>query len=125
MSHLTNYENRSLINTNKEMLGRAVAEMGVTLDYVNTEIKNTWITEQVDAAIIYNGKRIAAGLNFVTSGDFYGTGLDQEEFTNLIAQTYQKHNVISKCEEQGWYVEDENVTVDANGKIVINAYRFA
>ena len=98
MSHLTNYENRSLINTN-------------------------------------NGKRIAAGLNFVTndkgeetvvvSGDFYGTGLDQEEFTNLIAQTYQKHNVISKCEEQGWYVEDENVTVDANGKIVINAYRFA
>lgn len=135
MSHLTTYKNNSLTNTNKEMLGVSLAELGITLDYNDRTIKNQWINEKVDAAMIHNGKRIAVGLNFVTNaageeevvvaGDFWGTGLKQEELTNKIAQTYQKHNVVAKCRSQRWYVEDKNVVEKDNGDIVIQAYRYA
>lgn len=135
MSHLTTFKNNALVNTNRELLTKALAEKGIVLDEVNNTIKNTWINEKVDAAIIYEGKRIAVGLNFVTNaegeeevvvaGDFYGTGLKQEELTNQIAQAYQKHNVISQCQAQGWFVEDNAITTNAKGEIEINAYRFA
>lgn len=135
MSHLTTYKNNSLLNTKREMLEASLKELGIDLDYKNNTIKNTWINEKVDAAMIYEGKRIAVGLNFVTNeagdeevvvaGDFWGTGLNQAELTNKIAQTYQKNNVIEKCRSQRWFVEDSAVTTKENGDIVIQAYRYA
>lgn len=135
MSHLTNYTNNSLINTNKETLGKSLNELGIELDYENRTIKNQWINEQVDAAMIYKGKRIAVGINFTAnaegkeeitvSGDFYGTGLDQKEITNLIAQTYQKNDIVNKCRAQRWYVDEKNISTNEEGEIVIQAHRFA
>lgn len=135
MSHLTTFSNNSLINTNKETLGKSLAELGIVLDYENRTIKNTWINEQVDAAIVYEGKRIAVGLNFTTNaagkeevivaGDFYGTGLNQETLTNQIAQVYQKNDIINKCKAQRWYVDEKNVTTNEAGEFVIQAHRFA
>lgn len=135
MSHLTTYKNNSLLNTKREMLEASLKELGIELDFKNNTIKNTWINEKVDAAMIYQGKRIAVGLNFVTNeagdeevvvaGDFWGTGLNQADLTNQIAQTYQKNNIIDKCRSQRWFVEDSAVTTKENGDIVIQAYRYA
>lgn len=135
MSHLTTFKNNSLINTNKETLSKSLSEIGITLDFQNRTIKNQWINEKVDAAMIYNNKRIAVGLNFITNaegkeevvvaGDFWGTGLRQEELTNKIAQVYQKNDIINKCRSQRWYVDEKNVTVNDAGEYVIQAHRFA
>lgn len=135
MSHLTTYSNNSLVNCNKTLLETSLKELGIELDYSNRVIKNQWITETVDAAIVYQGKRIAVGLNFKTNaegqeevevaGDFYGTGLNQTELTNKIAQTYQKNNVIEKCKSQRWFVNEKDIVTKENGDIVIQAYRYA
>lgn len=135
MSHLTTYSNNSLVNCNKTLLETSLKELGIELDYSNRVIKNQWITETVDAAIVYQGKRIAVGLNFKTNaegqeevevaGDFYGTGLNQTTLTNKIAQTYQKNNVIEKCKSQRWFVNEKDIVTKENGDIVIQAYRYA
>lgn len=135
MSHLTTFKNNSLVNTNKELLEKSLGELNIALDYSNRTIKNTWINEQVDAAIIFEGKRIAVGLNFVTNeegkeevivaGDFYGTGLNQAELTNKIAQVYQKNDIINKCRSQRWMVNESDISINEDGEYVIQASKFA
>lgn len=135
MSHLTTYNNNNLINVKKEMLEKSLAEIGIILDYEDRHIRNSYISDTVDAAFIVNGKRIAAGINFKknnngdeiveVAGDFWGTGLNQEEITNKISQIYQKNNIIEKCKSQRWYVENENeIKENEDGEIVIQAYRY-
>lgn len=136
MSHLTTFKNNALQNTNKEMLQKSVAEIkDLELDLNIKNIRNTWISESVDAGFIYRGEPIAVGLRFstddegnescVVAGDFYGTGLRQEEITNKIAQIYTKNNFIDKCMKANWFLENENVTTDENGNMVLDFYRYA
>lgn len=136
MSHLTTFKNNALTNTKRDLLATAVSEIaGLELDYNHKNIKNTWINETVDASFKLNGKYIAVGLRFETNaqgeeictvaGDFYGTGLNQEELTNKIAQIYQKHKVIETCLEANWFINESEITQEANGDIVIEAYRYA
>lgn len=136
MSHLTTYRNNALENTNKEMLQKSVAEInGLELDYNIKNIKNSWISEAVDAGFLKDGSPIAVGLRFSTdengneictvAGDFYGTGLNQTAITNKIAQIYTKNNFVDKCKQANWFLENENVTTDENGNMVLDFYRYA
>lgn len=135
MSHLTTFKNNSLINTKRDMLATSVAEIGLELDFNHKNIRNTWINETVDAAFKKDGNYIAVGLRFETNadgeeevtvaGDFWGTGLRQEELTNQIAQVYQKNRVISVCQEANWFIEEDAIRTEENGDIVIQAYRYA
>jgi hypothetical protein len=135
MSHLTTYSNNSLVNTDRARLGESLRELGITLDYNDRTIKNQWINQQVDAAFIHDGKRIAVGINFKTdaegnetievAGDFWGTGLNQQELTNKLAQVYQKNDIIQKCKDQRWYIDNpEAIKENENGEYVIQAYRY-
>lgn len=135
MSHLTTFKNNSLINTNRELLASSIAEIGLTIDFNHKNIKNTWIDDTVDATFMKDGRYIAVGLRFTTNsegeeevtvaGDFYGTGLRQEELTNRIAQVYQKNRVISVCQEANWFIDQDAIKTEENGEIVIEAYRYA
>lgn len=135
MSHLTTYKSQSLVNPKRELLELALEELGIKLDYSNKTIKNQWITETVDASFIYNGKRIAAGLNFKTNaqgqeevemaGDFWGTGINQQQLTDKMSQIYQKHSIIEKCRSQRWFVNEQDIVTKENGEIVIQAHRYA
>lgn len=136
MSHITTYKNESLVNCERARLGEALRELGITLDYENRNIKNQWINDTVDAAFVHDGKRISAGINFKTNaegkeeievtGDFWGTGINQTELTNKLAQVYQKHDIVAKCREQRWFVDGnvEDIKENENGEIVIQAYRY-
>lgn len=136
MSHLTTFKNKALVNTKRETLVTAVAEIGgLELDFNHKNIRNTWINEEVDASFKKDGRHIAVGLRFATNaegeeevtvaGDFYGTGLNQQELTNKIAQVYTKHNVMDICKEANWFINEEDVRTESNGDIVIQAYRYA
>lgn len=133
MSHLTTFTNDTLTNCNRDLLEKSLAEIGVTLDYNTHHVRNSYIEANVDAALVVNGRVIAAGLNFIekdgketieVSGDFFGTGLNQEEFTNRIAQVYKKNDIVNKCRSQRWYVNDSDVRENEDGDIVITASRF-
>ena len=135
MSHLTTFKNNSLINTNRELLSQSIAELGLTIDFNHKNIRNTWINETVDAAFKKDGNYIAVGLRFETNqdgeeevtvaGDFWGTGLKQQELTDKIAQVYQKNRVINVCKEANWFIEEDAIKTEENGDIVIQAYRYA
>ena len=104
-------------------------DIGATLDFNTKRIRNTWGSEDVDCAIVVDGKVRALGFKFSKEngvelvGETYGSGIagdnDQEALMHKIAQFYQKHNIKHKLESNGWIVED--ITTDENNEIVINA----
>ena len=137
MSHLSSYKNNSLKNTDDSLLRQTLEEIGLQIDFDKKKIKTdswSWKEADVDAVLMQNGKDLPIGLKFNRSengdkeveiiGDFYGTGLRQEQLTNQLAQYYQKNHIISKCEEQGWYV-DQNSIREVDGEIVFQAERWA
>lgn len=134
MSHLTTYKSEVLVNCKKSLLKKAVSDLGLELNDNIKQIKNTWITDTVDAGLVKNGKAVAVGLQFkkegrntkvIVAGDFYGTGIDQRTFINQLSQQYKKHDVIYQCKKQGWTINTKDVTIDSKtDEIVINASRF-
>lgn len=134
MSHLTTYQSNNLINCKKALLKKAVADLGMEVDFEIKLIKNTWITESVDAGLIKDGQPIAVGFKFIKegkntrlelAGDFWGTGIEEKSLINKLAQAYKKHDVIYQCKQQGWTVDKENIRIDnKTNEIVINASRY-
>jgi hypothetical protein len=139
MSHWKKFESNVLKSVKRDTLGKALADMStqlrsvIGLDYSTTRISNTWGKETVTAAFTVNGKVIALGANLSpnadgtealqVSGDFYGTGLNENGFVDKLAQSYKKVDIIEQVEEQGWTIDEINF--DAKGEVVIDAYRTA
>ena len=141
MSHLTTFKNKSLVDTNREMLIASLKEIGITADFskktINSPYTRSWTEEEktVDCILFKEGKELPIGLKFVANadgeevvevaGDFWGTGINNVELTNQIAQVYQKNDIIKKCISQRWYVTEDNVSINEEGEYVIQASRFA
>lgn len=133
MSHWKKFESDVLGDIRKDLLAKAVKELGVEMDENIKHIRNTWGNETVHAGLVKGGNPIALGFNFKPngkggfklelSGDFFGTGLDERTFIDRLAQAYQKHNVIEKLEMQGWMIDMNEV--NENGEFVIEAYQWA
>lgn len=135
MSHLTTYKSNVLVNTDPILLKKSLKELGIILDENVKTVKNSYITTNVDAAFIVNGNPISLGIVYEknkngnteikVSGDFWGTGIDQNDFIDQLAQTYKKYDVIDKCESQGWNLDYDNIYVDnETDEIVIQASRY-
>lgn len=134
MSHLTTYNSNVLVNCKKTLLTKAVNDLGMQIDYNIKQIKNTWITEAVDAGLIKDDKPIAVGFKFIKegkntklelAGDFWGTGIEEKSLINRLAQAYKKHDVIYQCKQQGWTINKEDIFVDnKTNEIVIQANRY-
>lgn len=132
MSHWKKFETDTLSDVRKDLLVKALEEMGLGMNEEINHIFNTWGNEKVDAALTKDGQPLSLGFNFKKeggktklelTGDFFGTGLNEAAFLNQLAQYYQKHNALEQLELQGWYVE--NTGVNKNGDIVIEAYQYA
>jgi hypothetical protein len=132
MSHWRKFESNVLTDTKEDLLGKALAEMGVELDTSIKSIRNTWGNDSVDMGFRKDGRAISLGLRYVNTeagkkveltGDFYGTGLNEQGFIDKLAQVYQKHNIIEKLEEQGWQIDE--IGTDENGQVFIDAYQWS
>lgn len=117
----------------RDVLERALNEIGIGLDYKTKEIRNAYGKDMVDAALVNlqnKNKSKSMGIKFTKKGgvtlvgDIWGTGFGtdgkQEALLNKIAQAYQKTNVIETVEENGWTIE--NVT-NVDGKVKIALYQ--
>lgn len=135
MSHLTTYKSDVLVNCKKSLLKKAVADLGLELDYSIKEVSNMWIRAKVEAGFVKEGKPIAVGITFEeegakkrlkVEGDFYGTRINEQGFINKLAQAYKKHDVIHQCSKQGWIVDENDITIDnKTNEIVIEAHRYS
>lgn len=132
MSHWKKFESNVLENVEESLLEKALSEMGLQMDRNITNITNSWGNETVSAGLVKNGRAIPLGFNFVESdgkvklelsGDFYQTGLNEEGFIDLLAQTYQKYNVEDKLGANGYNIDE--ILQDSEGNIVIEAYQWA
>lgn len=134
MSHLSTYNSKVLVNCKKTLLNKALADLGLTVDYDIKMIKNTWITEKVDAGLLRDGKALPIGFRlkkegkstvFEVAGDFFATGINQATFIDQLSQAYKKHDVIHQCKQQGWTVNKEDIKIDEKtNEIVIQASRY-
>lgn len=128
MSCYRRYTCDVLKNVDKELLNKAMRELGCELDWNVNKI--TWRHgndgDTVDAAfsdnhlgIIMNGDEEG---HLKVVGDFWMTGLKEKTFVDNLAQQYQKHNVIQQIEQSGYLVE--STEQNQAGEIEIMAYCF-
>lgn len=133
MSHLSTFKNETLKNVEKEMLEKSLAELGLSLDYNDKHFENTWIQDTVNYGTFrYHGKKIAAGINMVKdekgdtrveiSGDFYGTGIDDSEIMNAIAQVYQKNDIVKRVTNARWSVDSVEKNQENEYEIMVSRF---
>lgn len=129
MSCWRNISIDALNNVNPELVGRALSEMGLSLDTSETTVHGYEDQEkQVDGCLVKDGKVLRVGIVYADSknnlkvvGDFWGTGLDEQVFLDDLAQQYVRLSIQGQLENLMGYTID-NVEVDANGDYVIEAY---
>jgi hypothetical protein len=115
-----------------DMLTKALAEMGVTLDFTVNNISNTWGHETCSAAFVRNGRVLSLGINVDDKGgvslvgDTYGTGLGgdgkQDSLMNRIAQLYNSELYQERLTAMGYNIT--SVTKNEKGELVISAIQY-
>lgn len=136
MSHWKKFNSQVLSDVNKEILHKAMREIGVDFNEKIVSISNTWGKEKVSAGLvnIRNNKELSLGFNFKTvnnkltlelTGDFFCTGLNEATFMNNLSQIYQKHRIIDICENQGYILDEDTLKIDNEGSISFDVYNYA
>lgn len=138
MSHLSTYSNEALGNVKEDLLCKSFGEIGLSLDFNKKQIstdKWAWKTQEVSAVFMQGTKELPIGIKFTQKadgtqsceivGDFYGTGLNEREVNNKIAQYYSKNHIMDKCESQGWRVDADSIRENEEGQIIFEASRYA
>lgn len=129
MSCWRSYSCDVLKNVDKDMLKDALKEMGLSIDTKVHRVKSMWDSNagSVDGVLVKDGRALPLGLVFSdetghvhVTGDFWGTGLDEVRFTDDLSRIYQKINILTQLELQGYTVD--NIETNAEGEIEIEAY---
>ena len=135
MSCWRNYTCNVLRNADKDLVKKALAELGVSLNENKHHIEAPWALTDTksgncDASFIVRGNEVPLGIIWKNTagdvqvvGDFWDTGLDEETFVNSLSQIYQKINIETQLELNGYTVD--SVTSNADGEIEIEAYAWA
>ena len=136
MSCWRRYSCDVLKNVDKDLLHEACKELGFNYDESIKEVSNTWGEDKVDAGFIRDGKELPLGFIFeknpdpfnnkvsvTVAGDFWSTGFNEATFVDTLSQLYQKHNVITQLEANGFIVN--SIETNAEDEIEIEAYAYA
>lgn len=134
MSCWRSYTCDVLKNVDKSIVEEALKEMNVGLDTSQTRVYGRYEnrSSECDGLLMLNGEAIDVGIVFNDEtghlqlvGDFWGTGLDAQEFQDSLSQTYQKINIMHQAELNGWTVDEESVETCADGSIEMEVYMYA
>lgn len=119
-----------LESVDKPILCKALEEMGLTLNEDDKEVSRYRADSACDAVLYRGETKLELGMRFEQMddrtrlqliGDFWTTGLSQEEFVQDLSQIYKKHDCLEKLSMSGCVVE--NIYNEENGNIVIEAYQ--
>ena len=79
------------------------------------------IHEMIDMGVILNDG--TGHLQLV--GDFWGTGLNEATFQDELARAYQRINIETQAELNGWTIDEESVVENADGSVEMEVYMYA
>ena len=135
MSCWRTYSCEALKNVDKELAKKALEKMGVQVDetvkfidapYATSEVKSG----NVDAGFIKNGQAVPVGVIWKNkdgfmeiAGDFWRTGIDEEEFMNTVAGNVMKATLENQLELMG-YTIDEATLEETETEFVGECYQF-
>ncbi len=135
MSCWRTYSCEALKNVDKELAKKALEKMGVQVDetvkfidapYAVSEVKSG----NVDAGFIKNGNAVPVGVIWKNAdglmeivGDFWRTGIDEEEFMNTVAGNVMKATLENQLELMG-YTIDEATLEETETEFVGECYQF-
>lgn len=134
MSCWRSYTCDVLKNVDKIIVEEALKEMNVGLDTSKTRVYGRYEnrSSECDGLLMLNGEAIDVGIIFNDEtghlqlvGDFWGTGLDAQEFQDSLSQTYQKINIMHQAELNGWTVDEESIETCADGSVELEVYMYA
>lgn len=134
MSCWRSYTCDVLKNVDKSIVEEALKELNVGLDTSQTRVYGRYEnrSSECDGLLMLNGEAIDVGIVFNDEtghlqlvGDFWGTGLNAQEFQDSLSQTYQKINIMHQAELNGWTVDEESIETCADGSIEMEVYMYA
>lgn len=111
---------------------RGLVEMG--LDYKENVIIEDWYGQKrrAELAVVKDGELLPLGWvrneqtnELELQADWFKVPFSQKQFTDKISQLHSKYHVLQVCEENRFYVDEDNITVNENGDIEILAVQFA
>jgi len=123
-----------LKNVDKGIVIEALKNMGLGLDEDAKRVYGVFEGRNsiCDAVLTKDGKRISMGVLFddgtghlMLVGDFWGTGLNSEVFQDELSRAYQRINVMTLAELNGWTVDDATIEESANGSVEFEVYQYA
>ena len=123
-----------LKNVDKGIVIEALKNMGLGLDEDAKRVYGVFEGRNsiCDAVLTKDGKRISMGVLFddgtghlMLVGDFWGTGLNSEVFQDELSRAYQRINVMTLAELNGWTVDDATIEESANGSGEFEGYQYA
>lgn len=122
--------NCALTEVKEDILKKAAANMGLTIDG-RTQIGTSYGTYErnhanVDGAFSRNGNELPIGYvfddgtgHFGIRGDFWMTGIDSETFLGQLGEEYVKEAVIAGARSAHYVVRSTTVNADGDTEIVI------
>lgn len=134
MSCWRNYSCDVLKGVDKAMVAEAFSKMGLTL---NEDIKTVVASYEgrranVDAVVCKDGQPISLGVIFDNGedhlqilGDFWGTGFNEQKFTDELSRTYQRINVETRLTLMGYTIDELSFIEAEDGSVEFEAYATA
>ena len=135
MSCWRTYACNALKNVDKELAKKALEQMGVQVDetvkHVDAPYAYGPVKEgDVDAGFIKNGNAVPVGVIWSNAdglmeivGDFWNTGINEEEFMNTVAGNVMKMTLENQLELMG-YTIDEATLEETEEEFVGECYQF-
>lgn len=132
MSKWVEYQKEALKDVRPELLEEALEEIGLGINHNVKKISAYGSGAQVDFCITKDGEDLSLGIKLIEEdgktnaeirGDFWGTGIDQEEFSNLVSQYYQKHRIVNTLEANGIMID--KISNTKKNEIVLDISMYA
>lgn len=115
MSQFRRFKNEVLKDVDERLFFETMEELGFECKKQN-QVSNAYGKDSVDGAFVRDGKTLPIGYKFIENsdgklslevrGDFWNTGLRENEFVNQISQMYQKNRITNTLEDNGLLIDD-------------------
>lgn len=128
MSHFQKFDckvtNKTHLIKALNQMGYGVAENVLITDYFKNNVK-------VDVAIVREGKKLCIGFakeeqerEYKLVADWYAQKVNQKNFTNRLNQLNTQYLVEDICEDNGWFIDSEDIVVNEKNEVEILAIQY-
>lgn len=122
-----------LKNVDKAIVIEALKKMNLSLNETKKVVKGTYEDKSspCDAVLVRDGKTLDLGVIYNDDtghlqlvGDFWTTGLNSATFQDELSRAYQRINIITQAELNGWSVDESTLEESTDGSVEFELYQY-